>query len=197
MTNLELREWLQHAFVSKLFDAAMEFAAHDSLLDAPKLFERCISLAPHVLRRLEDPNVSGGVRIAGIRGGVDYNDACKRMFSLMHWEPPGAMESCRAKVFLARAMISTHLFAKTEAEAMCLLWRLIKKMIESFGMRWARGYMAEAACEAKHAMLFNGPCDATAETEFEIDRQSEVDRMADLFQLPAVGALANEAELRT
>lgn len=194
MNHLELREWLQHAFVSKLFDAAIEFAEHDSILDAKTLFERCISLAPRILNQLEDLAVSGSVRIAGIRGGVDHNDACKRIFALMQWDSPTATESCRAKIFLARAIISIHLFSKTEAEAMCLLWRLMKKMIESFGMRWARGYMTESA--TKHTLLFGGDADAAAEASFKSARQSEVDRMADLFQLPAVSSLANETELR-
>ena len=194
MTNLELREWLQHGFVSKLYDAAIEFARHDSLVDPKELFAHCISLAPHILRRLEDPMVSGRIRLAGLRGDLNHNESCKLIFTLLQWDSPTAMEGCRAQILLVRAIVSTHLFAKTEAEAKCLLWRFLKKMIESFGMRWANDYMAESRTE--EALLFGGPACAQAQADFEDARQSEIDRMADLFQSPAVGALANETDLR-
>jgi hypothetical protein len=131
-----------------------------------------------------------------LRGTVDHNDACKRLFDALGWDRPTATESCRAKIFIVRALISVNLFSQTEAEAMCLFWRMMKKMLESFGLRWVRLYHAESHTPTNDTRLFGGPANTQANHSLEKDRQTKIDRMAQLFHLPAVSALADETALR-
>lgn len=194
MTYLDLREWLQHTFVSALLQAATEYASNDSLLDPPTLFEQCISFCPRILHELENLEVSGKIRIAALRGDLDHTSTCKEIFQLLRWGEPMAVSGDRTKIFLVRAIISVNLFSTSEAEAKCLLWRLVKKMIESFGMRWVRDYFAEAATNPERA--FGGHTDAEALAPFELTRQQQIDEMSNLFQLPAVSCYANEMDLR-
>lgn len=186
-TFAELREYEQQAFLDAVHRSAEEYA--DSACEgyAWQDFCKCaVALAPHIhgIMRMR----GSLLRTHGLHGMGNYHEATHGIRLNLDWEIQSVGDIGLTKTFFVRMLISLELFANTETEALCLMWRFLERIIESFGHEWTCGYLGQAVHQPK--LLYGGATMDDVPAPEELRRNDIVETMPERYLIPSITDVA-------
>ncbi len=193
-TFAEQRE-AEHQELSKALLAAAhayaETAAPDEHFDWLKLAACTMRLAPKILLEMTGEHaMSLRSQCFFANGKRSYPMSVACVKTLLGWQAldpdwsPERMDMGITHEFLARAMITVHLFSNTPSEAAHLMCRLIMSMIESYAAEMTQGYLRQTVHDQK--LLYGGPAMETIPEGERGRRDETIANMPEYYAIPQI-----------
>ncbi len=194
-TFAEQREAEHQKFLETLLQAARtyaETAAPDEYFDWQKLVASTMILTPEVLREMIGERTMILRSQALSKALQNHSVAVMCVKTLLDWHTldpdwsPERMDMGIAQEFLARVIVSVHLFSNTPQEAAYLVWRLIAAMIMSYGAEMTNGYL-EQMVSGQTLLYGSSAMDDVPRSEC-LRRDEMIATMPERYAIPKINA---------